>query len=475
MWLKKITLNDFRCFEHLKIDLHPRLTVLVGINGAGKTAILDAIAAGLAPVLGYLSSANQRLSSKGSGIKDTDLRLVTWEGKGGREKWGVSDFAQVIVETTDGLQWDTWRGSRKGSKPSARIGQASLAGYLSSVTDSLATTSPKLLPVFAYYGAQRGRIEIPGSLHKSKENYDHPTSALFEALDSQSNFKEMLKWFDREEADELRRGRDVSPGDSELSQPLEAVRLAIGLLLGNEFGNPHFSSGHKFVVEPTAGGAPLQVSQLSQGYQSMLALAMDFARRLALANGHLDAENEEDFEQLRPFLQTTDWISDDKDESPNPLEVLAMAAPAIMLVDEIDLHLHPSWQQRVVADLMRAFPATQFIVTTHSPQVLSTVRKECVRVLGKSVAGVMVAVPPLGNTYGQTSGDVLQGVMQVDPQPPIPQEPELRRLTEWVDQGRYDDDEAQALLERLTSVLGEHHSQLQRLRRSIHRQRILAQ
>lgn len=76
--------NNFRCFEHLEIDLHPRLTVLVAENGGGKTAILDCIAIGLSPVLRYLSSAIQRLS--GPGIEDTDFRLMTVEGAKGRSR-----------------------------------------------------------------------------------------------------------------------------------------------------------------------------------------------------------------------------------------------------------------------------------------------------------------------------------------------------------------------------------------------------
>ena len=81
MRLKKITLNNFRCFEALEIELHPRLTVLVGTNGAGKTAVLDGIATALSPVLTYLSSANQRLV--GRRIKDEDFRIETWGKKRG--------------------------------------------------------------------------------------------------------------------------------------------------------------------------------------------------------------------------------------------------------------------------------------------------------------------------------------------------------------------------------------------------------
>ena len=65
MRLKTVTLKNFRCFESLTLDLHPRLTVIVGENGTGKTAVLDGIASGLNPVLTYLSSANQRLTGRG--------------------------------------------------------------------------------------------------------------------------------------------------------------------------------------------------------------------------------------------------------------------------------------------------------------------------------------------------------------------------------------------------------------------------
>ena len=90
MRLKSVTLNNFRCFEHLKLELHPQLTVIVGNNGAGKTALLDGIATGLTPVLSHLSSANQRLN--GRGIKDADFRIEATTGRGGKTQWAKADF-----------------------------------------------------------------------------------------------------------------------------------------------------------------------------------------------------------------------------------------------------------------------------------------------------------------------------------------------------------------------------------------------
>lgn len=424
MHLKKITLNNYRCFENLEVELHPRLTVLVGENGAGKTAILDGIAAGLSPLLRYLSSANQRLSTKGIGIKDTDFRIESWVNRGEKERWGKSDYAQIIMETTTGLQWDYWQPSSLGKKPSISIGDSELSNYIARILDSFKRVNSELLPVFSYYGAQRGRIEIPKRLHSSEDNYDYPTSALIDALNSLSNFKEMLKWFDIEESNELRANKGGMPEDFMESPILASVRHAIEVLLGGVYRNPQFDKNHKFVLLSSEDEIPLQVSQLSQGYQSMLALGMDFARRLALANRHLkyhcifdDNSFEEDriVRQLINNAHELGWRPIDESES---FPSAPLFAPSIMLVDEIDLHLHPSWQQRVLDDLMRTFPGTQFIVTTHSPQVLTTVRKENIRVIQQTDEGYVADMPTM-SPLARESGDALAYIQDTSVRPPL--------------------------------------------------------
>ena len=468
MRLKKITLDNFRCFEHLELLLHPRLTVLVGENGAGKTALLDGIASALSPVVTYLSSANQRLS--GHVIKDRDFRVVQWPQSGGKARWGMAETTRLQVETTDGLTWDVWKSSTKGKKPEGLVGQTGLKHHLQGISESYATEHPRLTPVIAYYGVRRGYIEVPQRLRPARENYGYPTAALIGALDSMSDFREMLAWFDQEEAAELRANKGVIDEDFLESPMIAAVRKAIEELLGGTYSNPHFNRDHKFLLERKSDGARLTVNQLSQGYQSMLALGMDFARRLALANRHIDYASPEFLADALVEGAVTDWLKESPDHLPSSAPLLA---PSIMLIDEIDLHLHPSWQQRVLSDLMRAFPNTQFIVTTHSPQVLSTVRRENIRVLGPDPSGNIIATQPIARTYGEPSGDVLQSVMLVDPQPPVAEKADLQRLTEWVDQGRYEADDAVRLMSQLTQALGEQHPQLQRLRRSIQRQEAL--
>ena len=151
----------------------------------------------------------------------------------------------------------------------------------------------------------------------------------------------------------------------------------------------------------------------------MLALAADLAWRMAQGNPHLD----------------------------DPL-----ASEAIVLIDEIELHLHPSWQQRVLPDLARTFPNTQFIVSTHSPQVLTSVRPEHIVSLrredGRIVAGQAAAA-----TFGAEAGDVLFTVMGVNERPGGNEF--VGRLTNYMDlvgDGRGESEEALSLRRELEDL-----------------------
>ena len=461
MRLKTVTLKNFRCFESLTLNLHPRLTVIVGENGAGKTAVLDGIASGLNPVLTYLSSANQRLT--GRGIKDADFRLQSAEAPRGKKQWGAADFAQILLETYEGLRWDYWRpsGNAQGAKPNETWGEKALKEHIATIVASYKTALPELTPVFAYYGASRGHIEVPERLRSAKLNYEYPAAALVDCFNPLSDFREMLAWFDLEESSELRENKNATDETYSPFPSLEAVRSTVLSILGNAYRSPRFNARHKFVLERISDGAEMQVNQLSQGYQSMLALAMDFARRLAIANKYRDEPGaasasfiDENLELLEPW---------DPANVAGPFLVQPfLSAPAIILVDEIDLHLHPSWQQRVLQDLMRAFPLTQFIVTTHSPQVLTSVDAACIRKLVSTNAPdsdqtcIQVQLTT-EQTRGVASADVLASSMGVNP---IPDVPEARKLSDYhalIQQNLHASDEGRRLRAELDAHFSPSH------------------
>ena len=128
-----------------------------------------------------------------------------------------------------------------------------------------------------------------------------------------------------------------------------------------------------------------------------------------------------------------------------------------MLVDEIDLHLHPSWQQRVLSDLMRTFPNTQFIVTTHSPQVLTTVKNESIRILTKDHEDKWMADAPAEQTRGVESADALYNAMGVDPVPPVKEAKQLYSYRALIENGEHGTEEGQSLREKLVQHFGADH------------------
>lgn len=451
MKLERLHLKNFRCFDDLTLEFGKRLTVIIAENGAGKTAVLDAIAIGFGRYLTKLPGIVGRTA------KETDLRVSAGER---REPfmllaWEALTYEDKPIVWALGRRRDAAVTAATIRKQLAESQQALLARGLKeidefavSLVQAEADQQAYLLPVIAYYGTNRAIREEVQRRRGFKKNFSR-FDALAGALDPDSRFRSAFEWFNAME-DVERREREARRDFNYRHAELQTVRTAIERLLPGHKNPRTEIRPLRFVIDkimPDGRMRTLRVSQLSDGYRVVLGLTMDLARRMAQANIRLAPQG---------------------NQIVNPLDL-----PAIALIDEVDLHLHPSWQQRIVTDLMQTFTNTQFILTTHSPQVLSTVKRENIRVIGADSTGRMVAQPPLAMTYGEPSGDVMHSVMLVDPQPPVAEKADLQRLTEWVDQGRYQDEDAISLMSKLTQALGEQHPQLQRLRRSIQRQEAL--
>ncbi|HGM5584194.1 TPA: AAA family ATPase [Pseudomonas putida] len=452
MKLERLHLKNFRCFEELSLSFGKRLTVIVAENGAGKTAILDAIAIGFGRYLTKLPGV------KGIAIKDTDLRVVNGER--------VTPFTMLgwEVNTIDqkAVIWITGR-RRDGSVTASDIknelsehllallpkGTKEIDELALGLAHAEAEQQPYFLPVIAYYGTNRAIREEVQRRRGFKKKFSR-FDALSGALEADARFRSAFEWFNAMEDAERREQKERRDFDYK-NADLEVVRSAIERVLPSLKSPRTEIRPLRFVIDhltPDGQVRTLRIGQLSDGYRIVLGVVMDLARRMTEANSC----------GLPPSQKGV-----------NPLDM-----PAIALIDELDLHLHPRWQQRIVTDLMQTFTNTQFIVTTHSPQVLSTVKRENVRVISADSAGRSFVGLPLAATYGEPSGDVMHSVMLVDPQPPVVEKSDLERLTEIVDQGGYDSEpSAPGLMQQLIDAFGEQHPQLQRLQRSIVRQRAL--
>jgi energy-coupling factor transporter ATP-binding protein EcfA2 len=403
MKLQKVSLTDYRGFRSLELDLDPDVTVLVGVNGAGKTSILDAIAALMSRVHAWvgedwgawidLGAKDRREGSGGATVSGTARLLGT-------------DVTWPVVPARPG------RVHLDGSDMSGHFGSPrDAASGFGHALDAVATDLERgaaLLPLAVYFPTNRSAVDVPERI-KNPQRFD-PLSAYDGALSGgSSNFRGFFEWFRSEEdVYNEQRGRSVSQADA---SKLPLVREAIEKLLAG-------SSDLRIERRPQRmmlayKGEQLDITQLSDGEKGLIALAGDLARRLVLA----------------------------APTASKPLE-----HPAIVLIDEVELHLHPGLQRTILPRLREVFPGCQFIVTTHSPQVLSSVRSANVRLLNDFKLQLLDR-----GTWRRDTNMILESVFG-DPGRPPDVAKKLNALRDAVDEDRPDDarrmvNELQAMIE----------------------------
>lgn len=454
--LDKLRVQNYRCFGEFEIDLDPHLTILIASNGSGKTTILDAARVALWPFVKGFDLGSQ--TGKSATIQIEDVRLAQFSGGNMEPQVPSAIEAWGAWSESDGeCHWLQQRVSlKKGTNTIGDIGSKALTSYGKLLQSHVRNDVNVILPMVTYLGTSRlwfeGRFTSAAAQTTLDKDQYSRTSGYLNCLAYSSSFKAFTAWYSwmyrsyREaQLIALERKTELSDTGQRFERIILAVKRAIDKLIKAPTGwhSLEYSASHQqqlVMHHPEQGVLP--VDMLSDGLRNTIAMVADLAFRACKLNPHLG-------------------------------ELAPLETPGIALIDEVDMFLHPSWQQTIIGALRAAFPAMQFIVTTHSPQVLSTVRRENIRVIGKDVQDRVIASQPLAMTYGEPSNRVLHSVMQVDPQPPVDEKQGLQQLTEWVDKGRYDEEPAVALMKWLTEALTEQHPQLQRLQRNIKRQKAL--
>lgn len=372
--LQSVWIQNFRAVEHATIPLHPQLTVLIGDNATGKTTILEAIGTALLPFVRRFLPPNRR----GLEITTSDFRaepVGDLLGMPYRADEIKLELQTSIGEVVSSYQVDDTYAERSRVKRNLdRTAGRWLEGLLESEQTS---------PILVYYRDNRGQLRGDrDQLLRRSQVSRHGAYHL--AFDTRVYFDEAVSWFEDAESAELREQRER--GNHFRDSRLSAVRSAVERLVPEVsdlrmLGRPPELS--MTLKNEGQEARLLNAGQLSSGFRTMIALAMDLARRMADLNPQLD----------------------------DPTH-----SPGVVLIDEIDLHLHPRWQQLVVKGLLDAFPNVQFIMTTHSPQVLTTLREENILKLGW--ADGRLQLEQLPSTEGAEAGRLLTSVMGVSERPP---------------------------------------------------------
>lgn len=325
MRINALELFNFRNIEDSRISFEDKkFVVLIGDNGSGKTALLESITKVFAPIL---RTVNQE-AMKECDLTNTDIM------------YGMTGTAIAAKITLDGEGY-SWMNKRRNSsiEPFDKRIEKKDKEYSDSKklkAKYAECLSRNQLPLVLYYGTDRILRGIPQRGHiKNFEIKD----ALKNYFDNTNYFRDFYDWFKTEEDIELRNLRQ----NSHCRNPrLDCVRTALERMIKG-YSNLRIELSPSRMVMTNAAGIDLQIDQLSGGYKAVLSVTADIAKRLAQANP----------------------VSD------NPLE-----EEAVILIDELDLHLHPKWQKSIVEDLKRTFPNCQFIVSTHSPFIIQSLNAD---------------------------------------------------------------------------------------------------
>lgn len=420
MRIEKLHIQNFRGFEDIRLNFpKSKVAVFIGINGAGKSSILDCIAMMLAQFVAILRNKAADIETSENDIKINSQSTV--------------NTITLLIEENERISWEM---IEEGFYNQNCSNHDEIENYVQHLQENLESQPDLNLPVMVYYQTHRMVLKNPYtfSLKKSKPEKYYQFHAYQKAFSSEiNNFQDFFDWFKEEEDFEneirLRENPDYR------NPRLEIIRRAITNFL-NKFSHHNFSNlrvvrsiSERFMrnsgkpsLTITKNNQNLKIEQLSDGEKMLLMLVTDLARRLAIAN-------------------------------PNSSDAL-LNGEGIVLIDEIDLHLHPQWQRSVIPSLTQTFPNCQFIVTTHSPQVLSEVERENVFIIEN-----YQIVENTPHTYGKDSNSILYELMDVKERPETVQK-QINNCLKLINDGHIET--AKSALNELSNLLGENDSEVVR-------------
>ena len=326
---REIRLESYRCFDELRLPLEDDTTILFAENGGGKTALLTALAMGLAVI--------QRDSPKALKLAARrDSRRGVLNDKGPPEPVGPCEITwTAAVGDTETVTWST--------AVQLVSGRTRLRARHRQIFEAVeqARVPGVRWPLFAWYGVDR--LERLHDRSRKVELARDRWEAYASALDPNLDEAPLLQWLQNEFLGDTARRQQSKPERFFHAAVMEAAVQATP-------GATHawYDAVEKAPVVRFEDGHEATWFELSDGYHAFIALVADIARRAVMLN-ELDGV-----------------------EAPTRVE-------GVVLIDELDLHLHPRWQRVALSRLREAFPRLQFIISTHSPQVLSSAENRQVR------------------------------------------------------------------------------------------------
>ncbi len=333
MKIRQLELQNFRCFEQKTFEFSDQFNVLIGDNATGKTAILDALAIGAGSFFLGIDNINSL-----NILKDEIRHIIRKEG----ETPTLEAILPVIIsckgcfEDVTEMSWRREITNYGGT--TTREGAKEIVQYARELQQKVRVQELDrdkiILPVISYYST--GRLWVQ---HRETKNLKTlPPGSRFlgykNCFTKSYEPKKLIQWFKTWELVSLQQGKTIGI--------LSAVKEAIKNCM-EDWQDVKFDISRKELVASSEDGRTLPFQMLSDGVRNMIGMVADIAYRCVTLNPQFEGE-------------------------------AARLTPGIILIDEIDLHLHPKWQRRVVEDLKRTFPKIQFFATTHSPFIIQSLK-----------------------------------------------------------------------------------------------------
>ncbi|MBQ7609346.1 MAG: AAA family ATPase [Desulfovibrionaceae bacterium] len=334
MYIYSIESENFRGLPNLSLTLDKKLNVFIGNNGVGKSSILDLLTTMLSQCQILSDEVRQFKQSDIQNGKDTlSCRIVCRLEQSDSYILAKCAMGRTFANTA---YFENDSGSFDDNDSTCRPLRA-----LHDALEEEELPFTKDYPLVVSYPTNRAILEIPERIRGFKPAV-HPFDAMDSALSSYLDFRSFIAFFRQSEQMLARRAPRVPDEYSEwLARQVTAVNTAIHQVIP-AFGELHVLH-RPFRICIRKNDREYEFLQLSDGEKCLIALLGDLAQRLAIAN---------------PTLS-------------NPLE-----GEAVVLIDELELHIHPNWQSMLIGSLQKLFPNAQFLITTYSPLILSNVHPE---------------------------------------------------------------------------------------------------
>lgn len=411
MKISNIKIENFRCFQNLSVKFDPQMNVIAGNNGAGKSSVLDAVSIGIGSFLLGIEEVSAPSISK------TDTRFVSYEVGSVIDR---QPQLPVKIECEGIIDENEFTWSRQLNTVSGRTtyGDAvSIKDIAFFKQNSIRKGDNKTqLPIIAYYGT--GRLWARKNVKNNviEKNLNNRLSGYIDCLSSVSNEKLMIKWFQKMTMQELQAGEKI-PELTAVETAVAQCYQGSGIIVDNVKVRFNIKSNELEITYNDKDGIKQKhpFHELSDGFKNTLSLVADIAYRMAVLN-------------------------------PQFLSDVLRKTTGVIIIDEIDQHLHPKWQKNILNNLMTIFPKVQFIVTTHSASVISSAKKNQLIVLDDGMTYYFN-----DEIYGKDVNSVLSEIMGVNARPDDV-EREFSKFYDYLEDEEYN--KAREVLGELSKLLG---------------------